>query len=93
MCVVSIDNRLYLLSDLDKFVDWFENIYLSLNIYKIFKVLTFTHSCLPLFHSYNILGSDILNADKFLIDLVLKLISSLDPRPCIDMMCCKDLDS
>lgn len=42
-------------------------------------------------HSYNISGSEIERADKSVIDLGFKFTSSLDPRPHIDMVCCKAL--
>jgi hypothetical protein len=88
--VGSIDDCLHLQSDLDSFVYWFKNIGLSLNVSKC-KILTYTRSRSPIIYSYNILGSEILRANESVIDLGFKLTSSLDPRPHIDMVCCKAL--
>jgi len=90
MCVGSIDDCVHFQNNLDGFVNWFKNIGLSLNISK-YKIFTYTRCRSPIIHSYNISGSEILRADKSVIDLGFKFTSTLDPRPFIDMVCCKAL--
>jgi hypothetical protein len=86
----SIDDCLHLQNYLDRFVNWFKNIDLSLNVSKC-KIFTYTRSHSPTIYSFNILGSEILCANESVIDLGFKLTSSLNPRPHIDMVCCKAL--
>jgi len=50
-----------------------------------------TRSRLPIIYSYNILGSEIVRVNESDIDLGFKITRSLDPRPHIDMVCCKAL--
>jgi hypothetical protein len=88
--VGSIDDCLHLQNDLDRFVNGFKNIDLSLNVSKC-KIFTYTRSRSPIIYSYNILGSEILHANESVIDLAFKLTNSLDSRPHIDLVCCKVL--
>ena len=92
--VGSLDDCFYLQINLDKFVNRFGNIGLSLNISKC-KVLTYTRSRLPITHAlaYNVLGSDILRANKFVIDLVDSndRINNYDLKPIVKS-CCNFID-
>jgi hypothetical protein len=88
--VGSIDDCLHLQNDLDRFVNGFKNVDLSLNVSKC-EMFTYTRSRSPIIYFYNILSFEILRANESVIDLGFKLTSSLDPRPHIDMVCCKTL--
>ncbi|XP_050528120.1 uncharacterized protein LOC126898222 [Daktulosphaira vitifoliae] len=76
--------------DLNRFTTWFEALGLSLNISKC-QVMFFTRSKSSIIHYYFISDSNLTGVYDTDIDLGIKFNASLDPRPHIDMICCKAL--
>lgn len=88
MKINTLNDCIKLQQDLDRFTAWFEALGLSLNISKC-KVMSFSRSKSPIMHSYFVNDSIINRVYDTVLDLGFKFNSSLDPRPHIDMICCK----
>jgi len=89
MEIKSINDCLKLQSDIDRFVELFGKLGLSLNSLNISKctVITFPNLTLnPLIFSYHLPYLVILRCDEFVMDLDFKLSSNLDPSRNIDFL-------
>lgn len=84
------DDYYNLRSDIYCFVRYFNQIGLSLNINK-YKIMIFTRKSSSNVHSYYLMGSILVCADSYVINLSFKFNQSLESNSHIDMICCKAL--
>ncbi|KAF0771037.1 putative RNA-directed DNA polymerase [Aphis craccivora] len=92
MCIESLEDCVTLQIDLNRFVVWSKSIGIELNICKC-SIMTFSKRYSEIKFIYNINGTSLERSSGLVIDLGIKLTSNLDPRPHIDMTCCKALKS
>jgi len=85
------DDCIKLQSDINRFVELFDKLKLSLNISKCKVVMTFTRSRTSLLFPYHFRDTVISRCNDFTIDLGFKFTSNLDPSLHIDMICCSAL--